>query len=477
MRAAVAPLVVLAARGVARAWCVSALAALTIGLASCAPKPAPIAPGPPRYPEFLYPVVPRDLARAAQAAPHDLAWRALQSGDARRAAREFDVLLRTNPAFYPAQAGAGYAALAMKDYEQSVTFFARAMARAPKYVPAIVGRGEALLGLDRQDDALKDFDLALSIEPNLPDVQRRVEVLRFRGLEGQLAEARSARRRGRIDEARAAYARSLELSPDSPLVYRELAELERGAGDLAVALEHARRALALDPNDGAAALLVAEILEARGELDAAIDAYLAAQALDAAPDLAERIDGIRRKLALAQLPQQYRELPGAARATRGDLAALIGLRLEAVVRAARAKGTGLVTDARGHWAAAWITAVARAGIMDPLPNHTFQPRSVVRRGELAQVTTRVLAIVGARDKALAASWAGRRLSFSDLGAGHVMHGAASTAVAAGVLGKVDGEAFAPSRVTSGAEIIAAVDRLEELAVRAGFPRSTGAALR
>jgi hypothetical protein len=42
---------------------------------------------------------------------------------------------------------------------------------------------------------------------------------------------------------------------------------------------------------------------------------------------------------------------------------------------------------------------------------------------------------------------------------------------------VDGEAFAPSRVTSGAEIIAAVDRLEELAVRAGFPRSTGAALR
>jgi hypothetical protein len=199
--------------------------------------------------------------------------------------------------------------------------------------------------------------------------------------------------------------------------------------------------------------------------------------LDAAPDLGARIDGIRRKLALAQLPQQYRDLPGVARATRGDLAALVGLRLEAVVRASRTTGTGLVTDARGHWAAQWITAVARAGIMDPLPNHTFQPRAPVRRSELAQVATRVLAIVGARDKRLAEAWTGRRLSFSDLGAGHVMHGAASTAVAAGVLDKVDGSAFGPSRVVSGPEIIAAVDRLEALAVRAGFPRAAEASLR
>jgi hypothetical protein len=97
----------------------------------------------------------------------------------------------------------------------------------------------------------------------------------------------------------------------------------------------------------------------------------------------------------------------------------------------------LLTDVRGHWAATWIASVTRAGILQPYANHTFQPRNVVRRGDLAEAASRVLAVIGSRDKSLAESWSGKRLAFSDLGGGHAMYPAASVAVAAGVIARLD----------------------------------------
>lgn len=456
-------------------WAALALL-LALAVPACAPKAAPIVGGPPAYPEYPYPAVPAGQLRSAPARAHELAWARLQSGDPRRAAREFDELTRRQPGFHPAWAGRGFTALATRDFKGALAAFDRALAREGRYVPALVGRGEALIGLGRQDAALEAFSAALEVEPDLPDVRRRVEVLRFRGLDDQLAAARAARKAGRYDAARATYAAALAVSPDSGFVYRELAEVDREAGDLDAALGHARDAVRLDPNDGAATLLEAEILEARGEVREAVEAYRRAQALEAAPGIAVRIEALEQRLAFGQLPQQYRDLPAAARVTRGDLAALLGIRLQPVVGATPPRQAGLVTDARGHWAASWIAAVARAGLMEPLPNHTFQPGAAVRRGELAQVAARVLAVIAKKDPGLAAAWTGKRLAFTDLGAGHVMHGPASMAVAAGVLGRVEGDRFGAARPVTGAEAMAAVERLERLAERAGFPRVKGAAL-
>lgn len=463
------------ARAVARGMVLVLLATAVGFFTGCAPKAPPAAPGAPKYPDYVFPSVPADLAKSAQpqARAHDVAWRQLQAGDARGALRAFEQISRKAPGFYPSDAGAGWAALAGRDGKQAVASFDRALQRAPKYLPALVGRGEALLTLKDEVGALGAFEAALAVEPELPDVRRRVEVLRFRGLEDQLTSARAARDAGRLEDARAAYGRALALSPDSPLVYRELADVERKAGDLAMALEHARAAAKADPTDGAVFLLIGEVHEARGDSAAAIDAYLQAQALDAAPDLADRIDRLRRQAALAQLPQQYRDLPNAARVTRGDLAALLGIRLDPVLKSARQRDAVLLTDIRGHWAAAWINAVARAGIMQAYDNHTFQPRNVVRRGDLAVAANRVLALVGGRDRALAEQWSGKRLTFPDLGGGHAQYVASSTVVAAGVMDRLPTGGFSVATPVTGAEAIATIDRLDALAVKAGFPSSKG----
>ena len=455
-------------RGVRLLGIAAGLALLAWG---CAPKAPPVVPGAPKYPEFVFPAVPPDLARGTQPQAHQTAWRLLQAGDARGALRAFDRIGKQMPAFYPASAGAGWAALAAKEPKQAVAAFDRALERAPQYAPALVGRGEALLQLKDERGALDAFEAALAADPALSDVRRRVEVLRFRGLEEQLTAARQARDAGRGDEARAAYLRALALSPDSPLVYRELAEVERKAGDLAKALEHAQAAARLEPSDPSLLILIGEVLESQGDAASAIEAYQKAQALDTSPEIAARIDALRRKAALAQLPPQYRELASAARLTRGDLAALLGIRLASVVSAAQQRQGVVLTDVRGHWAASWINAVARAGIMQPYANHTFQARNAVRRGEFALAVNRALTVIGGRAPRLADAWAGKRLTFPDLGGGHAMYVAASAAVASGIMLRLENEAFGPSVPVSGADAVAAVERLHGLAIRAGFPRS------
>ena len=131
---------------------------------------------------------------------------------------------------------------------------------------------------------------------------------------------------------------------------------------------------------------------------------------------------------------------------------------------------GVLTDIRGNWAQSWILAVTRAGILDPFANHTFQPRTLVRRVDFAQAVTRLLGQIAVVEPAQAGKWANARGRFTDISAGHVAYPAASTAVAAGVMTTVGDGAFQPSRVVTGAEAIAAIENLRAMASGSGRER-------
>ena len=167
----------------------------------------------------------------------------------------------------------------------------------------------------------------------------------------------------------------------------------------------------------------------------------------------------------SRLPEEYRAIDRAAQITRGDLAALIGQRLSGLLNATRPRDVGVITDVRGHWAERWILAVARAGVMDPLPNHTFQPRGVVRRGDFAQAVTRLLAKVAVVSPAEARRWTGARGRFTDMAPTHLAYPAASAATASGVMAATAEGGFQPNRVVTGEEAIAALDRLSQLSPR------------
>lgn len=432
---------------------------------ACGPKiiPAPVVVTPPRFPEFVQPTVPPSFENTPAAVSQDRGWRFLQSGDLKNAQREFDHALTIAPAFYPADASLGYLELAGREPKDAVPHFDRALERQHDYLPALVGRGQAFLALNREADALASFEAAVAADPSLSDLKRRVEVLRFRLVEQNLAGARQAARAGRLDEAARMYANAISSSPESAFLYRELAAIEHQKGENDAALADYRKAVELDPSDAASLVQIGDILLARNELDAAAKAYSDALKVEPSTAVEAKLAGVRGRLELARLPEEYRAIDQSPQATRADLAALIGIRLGSLLQPGRTRNPAVVTDVRNNWAAPWIMAVARAGVMEPYANHTFQPRAVVRRSDLAQAVTHLLTRIAATNPSRARAWQSARLKFADLSPGHLAYPAASAAVASGVLTMGPDDTFQPSRPVTGAEVIQAIGRLEELA--------------
>jgi tetratricopeptide (TPR) repeat protein len=433
-------------------------------VSACAPKTAPVpVAGPPRFPDFVEPVVTGVERTSPLAQQTGRAWLLLQAGDLRSAEREASVALKAQPSFHPAQTIQAYVALARKDARAAVAQFSKIAEAHPDYASALVGKGLALMATDQNAEAAQAFREAVAVDPSLTDVARRVDVLTLRGLQEELAAARQAARNGQPDAATRAYRNAIAASPDSAFLYKELAALERQQGQSTAALDHVRRAIELDPSDPASRELLGDILEQQGDLSGALTAYADALAIDFDPDVDAKRSAVRAKVDLAALPEQYRAIESSPQATRGDLAALIAVRLPGLIQSAPVRDVSVLTDIRGHWAERFITPVARAGIVEAYPNHTFQPRAVLRRVDLAQAAARLLALIAAEQPARAASWTGARGRFSDITAGHLAYSAASTAVAAGVMQPSADGAFQPTLVVTGADAVAAIDRLRSLA--------------
>jgi tetratricopeptide (TPR) repeat protein len=445
------------------------LVALSLGLSACAPKitPAPIVTTP-RFPEFVRPSVPTALANSAAAINENRGWAFLQTGDLKLAAREFAAALRSDPSFFPAEISLGYVELARKDATAALPHFDRALEGRqgqPAALSALAGRAQALLALNREDDALAAFESLLAIDPGQADIRRRVEVMKFRASEQAISRARDAARDGspaKLEQAVHAYTAAIAGSPDSPFLYRERAGVERQQGNADAALEDFRKAVALDATDARSQAQIGEILEQRGELDAAEHAYVAALAIEPRSDLEKRLDDLRNRMALAKLPSEYRAIEQAPQITRADLAALIGIRLSPLLQSSPRNDAALLTDVRANWAEVWIMAVARAGVMEPFANHAFQPRVPVRRADLAEAAAHLLARVAVSRPDAGRQWQSARPVFSDLPASHLAYRAAAAAVASGVMKTLPDNGFQPSRLVSGAEAVEAIARIQSL---------------
>ena len=266
---------------------------------------------------------------------------------------------------------------------------------------------------------------------------------------------------GRLDAARTAYQRAIAATPDSGVLYRELGMVERRSGNAPAALEQFNRAVMLDPADAVSLAQSGELLEERGDFAGAETAFRHAHNLDPSAGYDRKADAVVARNREAVLPAEYRALSAAPQITRGDLAALIGIRLEDLLRQAP-RTAEVITDTAGHWASAWITEVAAAAVMPPFDNHTFQPRAAVRRVDLAEAVNALLRIAGRTRPALQARIASRP-TIPDVSTSHLNYPAVAASVSAGILPLVEGGRFDTERPVSGADAIAAIDRLRALA--------------
>ena len=445
-----------------RYWlCVSVCACFCVlHLAGCAPKAAPIATGAPKHPDFVFPKVP-DQTAPEIAVQIDRGWQYLQIDDLGNADREFTAVLKRQAKFYPAETALGYTELARKNAKDAAERFDLALAGQSGYVPALVGKGQALLALERNAEALTSFEAALAADPTLTDLRSRVDVLRVRAAQDTLARAKKAADAQRWDDARTAYEQAIAASPDSAFLYRELAGVEQKSGQGAMALDHYRKAIELDPSDAGSHAAIGAILESQNDVLGALAEYERARAADPNSVPESVFTRLRSRAELAKLPPQYGAIGSSANVTRAEVAALIGNRLAALVGRAPQRQS-IITDIRGNWAERWIAPVVRAGVMETLPSYQFDPSGRVRRGDLAIIVTRALQLIAAEKPSLGQKWQGARVTVNDVSASHLSYPAVSVAVASGVMHLTGGN-FDLLRNVSGSEAMEIIGRLEALA--------------
>jgi tetratricopeptide (TPR) repeat protein len=444
-----------------------ALAVLLVGLAGgCAPKVAPVPPAAmaPRYPDFPSPDIPASL----QTSPilrerHGMAWRRLQSGDPRAANREFTAILEEAPAFYPSQTGLGFALLADRQFKAADASFAAALAGSDRYLPALTGQVESSLALNNLSGAIGAMERILTLDPKRDALRSRLDLVKFRQVQTLIDTGRRARLARRYEEARVALGGALVLAPTSAIILRELALNDLADGELVGAEAHARRAVQLDGAEADAHAILATVLQARERWRDAAAEWDRAVGLESRPEWRGKSAELRDRADKAGLPAEYRALPTATTVSRALAAAYLGIKLEALLDMAPRRPAGVATDIRSHWASTWILQVTQTGVMEILPNHTFQPGSTVRRGELAQIVGRLVALVADRPGELA-TWRAARPRLSDLPAANVFYKPAAFAIASGAMAAV-GFRFEATRPATGEELISAIARVEQLARR------------
>jgi len=224
-----------------------------------------------------------------------------------------------------------------------------------------------------------------------------------------------------------------------------------------------RRSLTLDPGDAETHAVLATVLEAHGRLRDAAEAFARATALDPRPEWRDRAAALVARADFNALPAEYRAIPSATSVTRAQLAAMLGIRLEAALARAPRRVTVVLTDVRSHWAAPWILPITRAGWMESFANHTFQPSGFVHRADLAQAVWRVAQDLGAAAPQDLARWRASRPTLRDVPRGHLAYADIAGALASGAMGMGDTDRFEPNRPATGSEVVAAIARLEQLA--------------
>jgi tetratricopeptide (TPR) repeat protein len=417
-------------------------------VASCAPPPkAPL----PDSEEYVFPASTPGQLSPSEAQRIEKAWRQVLTGDVQGAQKEMAKVLAKSPGLIPAETTLAYARLRAGRLDEAAGSFERVIARRPDYVSALAGAAATESRRGDPEAALRLYRRALLAEPENPFLRQRVAELRVQVTERRVAAARAAAEAGRSEEAVTTYRLALEAAPEVAGLRLELANVLAAAGDVDGAVSVLRG----DPTEDRQVLLrLADLETQRRDHAGALEVYRRILARDPNDEEAHRRSReLREAVELEQMPEEYRRIATAPAITRADLAALVAVKVTALARVPPGEPQ-VAVDISGSWARSHVILALSYDIMTVYPNHTFQPASTARRGDLARAVQRVLDLL---------KWpAGPGPNPTDMSRSNLYYYPATRVVGAGLMDLTPAGGFEAWRPVSGPEAVAVIEGVVRL---------------
>ncbi len=388
------------------------------------------------------------------------AWERVRQGDARGAERLFLRLGANNP-FY--EAGMGYVSLLRAQGEAAEDFFRESLRKHPEMALSRIGLAQIYQQSGRLEDAFNEFQEVLKVDPDNSWARTELETIREQETDRLLREGTAFWEQGQAESSKKAFNQALHFSPKSLEAHLNLGRIYLAENQIENALVHFEAAASLDPGNRDILTAYAQALEKAGQPGRSLEVY--EKLLELSPgnkDYLARVEELKNRLGIFELPSQFDLIPASAAVTREDVAALIGVKLKDDLKDPGTRPPVLI-DIATSWASRFILKVASLGLMEVYPNHTFEPKRIMSRAEMARTVMNLVRYF---------SQAGRRtfirqfppemIRISDLSTDNASFEVITEVVSLQLMDLDADKAFRPDQPVSGREAVRIIELIRAL---------------
>jgi tetratricopeptide (TPR) repeat protein len=412
------------------------------------------APAPPSfYIENIPESVSRQLTLDERIAA-DEAWADLKKGRVESARKQLLRLGEENPV---SAVGLGYVSLYLSELDAAEAHFKDSLRRFPDQTLANVGLAQVYEAEGRKDLAFLQYREILKQAPEHRWAGPRHDKLRDALVEQFFAEAKTAASAGNREEEKQGLLKVLFYAPESAEANVMLARIYRDEKNTSQALLHYRAVVAAQPDNKAALRELADVLFETGEFGPSLDYYQKLAELEPRDNtVTDRIEELKAKLGVFEVPSQFGLIPAQEAITREDLAALIAVKFKDFLNVPERQAQILV-DISTSWAQPFIIKIASLGVMSVFDNHTFRPRRIINRAELAETLIRLIDFLKGRGAKFVPVLETRKIQIADVPPESFYYQPILKVVAYEVMDLTPQRTFGPERTVPGSDAVRILD--------------------
>jgi tetratricopeptide (TPR) repeat protein len=329
------------------------------------------------------------------------------------------------------------------------------LAKAPQHRIALSYLAE--LSFARQDYARAGalYAKLLTVDRTRTDVEPKYQKAVLLATETLLRNAARAEADNRVSDAEAMYREALRIAPNEPVLHAELGALLLREKKWEDAMNEFRRQLELDRSNDEAQRHLAEALMNLGRTEESRVILSRLRETGVGDELLEtKVKELEDLGRWGGDIDQFRRIESSEAISREGLAAIFVRYFPQLTEFRQTPQ--IVTDLQNSWASLEIQTIVGVGLMDPLPNHTFQPSVNVTRGEVAVAIARLSRLLGLPATSTVA------IPVSDVSSGNPLSSDVRLVVSLGLLKLDDQGRFNINEVVSGKEAVNCAEQLLEL---------------
>ncbi len=382
------------------------------------------------------------------------AWKSIKQGNGIKARKSLSKLDEQSPFYY---VGMGYAYFIMNDLDLAEDFFKAAQRFSPDMVIIHLGLGQIYRRTGRDDQAFAEFREILNQEPDHPWAKPQYQAIKNQKTEEYLNAGMTYLEDGNMELSKEAYLRSLYYSPESIQAHLALADIFQNEDNLDNALVHLEAAYNSDPENKEILAKYGEVLFLSEESKKALEIYerLAAEEPDN-QSFQQRLEILKNRLGIFELPSQYGAIISSEAVSKEEAAALLAVKFTDVLEVP-SKAPPIIIDIATSWAADYIIKTTSLGLLDIYPNHTFRPKKIITRAEMAEILLRLVDYLQERGFRFIQQIPPESIQISDVSADNYYYQPIIQIISYDIMSLSPDKAFQPDLSVSGQEVIRLLD--------------------